>query len=252
MKTSLYKSKTINILASIGIIIIIWAVSAQLVNQTVIIPKPIETLRSMYNIIVQENFWWIIGSSIQRTLISIILALISGIILGILAGINIAIEWVLKPFIVIIKTVPTMALIILALIWLGGQKAPILLSFLIVFPIFYANTLQGIKNTDKKLLEMAKVYQIKKKLVIKDIYFPYIEAYLIAAMNTAVGLAFKVNVAVEVMGETKMSIGKSLQIARLNINTTDVFAWSILLVITVSIFDIITKSIYKICTNMNI
>lgn len=239
------KNRTIISLISLIIIIIAWNIFASIIDKTIVLPTPLETLQSIIDILKSKNFINILWATVVRTIISFIAALFLGIIIGTFAGINNKVESAFLPIFTVLRTVPTMAVILLVLIWLGGERAPILISFLVIFPIIYINVIKGVQNVDYKLLEMASIYNVPKKSVIKNIYFASMIPYLIASINSALGLGFKVTVAAEVLGDTKYSIGKELQLSSINLDMPSVFGWAIILIIIVIMFDLITKHLTK-------
>ena len=245
-KFSWISNKYIISFLSLAIIIVVWHFFSAIIDKEIILPSPYKTLTKIIEVTRKNNFTNVLQSTITRTIFSFIFALFIGGFLGILGGIYPKFQSVFEPIITILRTVPTMAIILLALIWLGGEKAPILISFLVIFPIIYMNILKGITSVDIRLIEMAKVYNVKKYLILKEIYFTSIVPFLIAAINSAMGLGFKVTVAAEVLGDTKYSIGKELQLSSINLDTSGVFAWAIILILIVVFFDIITNIITKI------
>ena len=58
------------------------------------------------------------------------------------------------------KSIPVASFVILALIWIGSENLCIFISFLVVLPMIYVNTLAGLESTDPKLLEMADVFGV--------------------------------------------------------------------------------------------
>lgn len=60
-----------------------------------------------------------------------------------------------------IKSIPVASFIILALMWLrSAGNLAVFISFLMVLPVVYTNTLAGIRETDARLLEMAAVFRV--------------------------------------------------------------------------------------------
>ncbi len=231
------KKKSSYIILSILAFIVFWKLLSLWVAQTIIVPSPEETLVSLRAIIIQPKFGRIIGHSISRMLGGFVVSASIAVIVGITAGIFEPLRLVLKPFVLTLRAVPTMAIILLALIWLQSEKAPMLVGAIICFPIIYQNTVKGISEVDIKLLEMARVYRVDQKRVIKDIYLPSIKPYLIAALSTAAGLNVKVVIAAEVLSQPPLSIGESFQIARANLDTPAVFAWAIIAIVIAAGFD---------------
>ena len=81
-------------------------------------------------------------------------ALLLGTVLAVLAGRFRFVEFLLWPFVVMIKTVPVASFIIISLIWLTAKELSVFISFLMVLPLIYQNVLQGIKSADRQMLEM--------------------------------------------------------------------------------------------------
>jgi NitT/TauT family transport system permease protein len=140
-------------------------------------------------------------------------------------------EIMFRPFIATIKSVPVASFIILCLIWLSMGTLSSFISFLMVLPIIYSNILQGIKSTDKKLLEMAEVFRVGLFRRIVFIYLPQLKPYLISACSVAMGLAWKSGIAAEVIGVTNGSIGEKLYEAKIYYTTADLFAWTLIIVV---------------------
>ncbi len=231
------KKKSNYILFSILAFIVFWKLLSLWVAQTIIVPSPEETVAALRAIVSKPNFGIIIGHSLRRMLIGFSVTAVIAVVVGVSAGIIEPLRQILKPLVLVLKAVPTMAIILLALIWLASEKAPMLVGGIICFPIIYQNVVKGISEVDVKLLEMARVYKVDKKHMIKDIYLPSIKPYLLAALSTAAGLNVKVVIAAEVLSQPPLSIGENFQIARANLDTPAVFGWAIIAIVIAAGFD---------------
>jgi NitT/TauT family transport system permease protein len=78
---------------------------------------------------------------------------------------------------------------------------------------------------------MAKVYNVDRSKVIKDIYIPSIKPYAVSALMNAIGLGWKVTVTAEVLANALPSIGMNLYYAKIYLNTDLLFAWTLVIVI---------------------
>lgn len=67
-------------------------------------------------------------------------------------------EELLAPVMAALKSIPVASFVVLLLIWFGSGRLSFFISFLIVFPNVYVNTIAGLRSTDVKLLEMARVF----------------------------------------------------------------------------------------------
>lgn len=136
-----------------------------------------------------------------------------------------------------------MSIIIIALIWFQSGRVPIFVCFLMCFPIIWTNAVEGIRQVSKDLLQMAKVYRVNRSLIIRRIYIPSIRPYLIAGVTTALGLGWKVTVAAEVLSNPKFSIGGNLYGAKVYLESSQLFAWTSVVIILSFAFEYLFKYI---------
>ncbi len=151
------------------------------------------------------------------------------------------------PLISLAKATPVASFIILALVWIKKNGVPVFIVFLIVLPIVWANVSEAIKNTDKSMLEMAKVFRFGKLKTIKEIYVHSVLPYFAAGCTTALGLAWKSGVAAEVISLPQSSVGYHLYRSKITIETADLFAWTLVVIIlSVLLEKLITALLKKI------
>lgn len=234
---------TLNKYQLLGMILIaaIWQGFYKVIGNSVILPSPLEALIALKELITSEQFLKTIITTLSRTMISFLIAFVLSIVIGIIAALN---KWfydLIFPMISLFKTVPTMAIVILALIWLTNKKAPILIATLMVLPILYEAVIKGIRDVDPKLLGMAKVYDVKTIYKIKDIYIPSVLYNIGAIFSSTIGLCLKLVIGGEVLGQPPLSIGTSIQTEKMYLNTAGVLAWIMVLVILSLLIDWVGK-----------
>ena len=146
-------------------------------------------------------------------------------------------EVLLWPYVTFIKTTPVASFIILCLIWLDSANLSVFISFLMVLPIVYANMLEGIRQTDPKLLEMARLFRVSPGRRLFYIYLPQLRPYLMTACSVALGLSWKAGIAAEVIGIPDGSIGERLYEAKVYLNSADLFAWTVVIIAVSIVFE---------------
>ena len=138
---------------------------------------------------------------------------------------------------------------LLFLIWFDNKNIPLIVVVTSVVPIFAISVVEGIKNTDKKLIERAKFYKIKSLKIVRNIYFPSVTGYIVSSLKTALGTTFRIAVMAEVLAHPGNGIGDRMNSARINVETVDIFAWTIIIIgMTIAFEKIISIVFEKILT----
>jgi NitT/TauT family transport system permease protein len=198
---------------------------------------PFAVAKHLLVLMSEQDFFNVVLFSLLRIFGGCFLAMAVGITLAVVAGHFRIIETMLWPFIQTIKSVPVASFIILCLIWLTSTNLSVFIAFLMVLPIIYTNILQGIKDTDFKLLEMASIFRVGWIKKIKYIYLPHIKPYFISACSVSVGLSWKAGIAAEVIGIPDGSIGEKLYEAKVYLSSVDLFAWTVVIVALSVVFE---------------
>lgn len=232
MKTSTTRnSKTIEKICAVVIALLVWHIIATALGQEILLVSPIRVIQQLSVLCVEKQFWQSVGFTLGRIVVGFLTALVLGTILGIIAARVHTVEVLLWPYVAVIKASPVASFIILCLIWTGSENLSVIISFLIVLPVVYTNILQGMKATDQKMLEMAKVYELGTWKCIKYIYIPGLKPYFTAACSIAVGMSWKSGTAAEVIGIPGGSIGEKLYKAKVYLSSADLLAWTVTIII---------------------
>lgn len=202
-----------------------------------LLPSPVSALVRLGELAVTADFWQAIGWSAAR--------IIGGFLVSCLLASALAIpasrwKWVrelLSPLVAAVKAVPVASFIILALVWLSSRSLSFFIAFLMVFPPVYLNVLEGIRQTDGKLLEMAKVFRVPLWRRVRGIYLPAVLPYFRTAVSLGLGLCWKAGIAAEVIGLPRGSLGEKLYNAKVYFMTPDLFAWTAVIVMVSVAFE---------------
>jgi len=203
----------------------------------IVLPCPLEILKTTFSIITSKTFFASAGITIFRGLLGIVIASFFGVIVGALVGINKNIATIVEPWILFLQATPIISWLLLALIWFDTTTVPLFVIALSVFPIISINIAEGIKRTDKKLLEMASIYRVKRIDVIRSIYIPSVAGYMISSIRIVVGFAFKIAVMAEVLAHPGTGIGEKMSWARINVETAEIIAWTVIVIFVTWLVD---------------
>ncbi len=215
----------------------VWQIAAMLVDEKILLVSPIDVIKRLGTIWKEETFLIRILNSFTHILSGFFCGLLFGTLLAVLAGKFKIVEYFLSPYMITVKTVPVASFIIIALIWISSAKLSQFISFLMVLPIIYTNVLNGIKNTDIKMLEMADVFKLSWGKRMLYIWIPQIRPFLISGISVSLGLAWKSGIAAELIGLSGSSIGEALYITKNYLETADMFTWTVIIVLISVIFE---------------
>ena len=209
----------------------VWQGVSMAINQQILLVSPVQVLIRLAGLVVTLQFWGAVLFSLLRITGGFLLGAGTGVILASLSARFRRVEELLAPALLTIKSIPVASFIILALIWFSSRNLAVLISFLMVLPVIYTSTLGGIRSADGQLLEMAKVFRIPPARTIRYIYLPQVYPYFHSACCAALGMSWKAGVAAEVIGMPQGSIGERLQQAKTYLDTPDLFAWTLVIVL---------------------
>lgn len=244
MKTLFTKNKIISLI-SIIILIGLWKIISIIYNSELILPSPESTVISTIKLFGSKNFILVIGTTILRGLIGFAISFILGIGFGIFSGINDSFYAFLKPILVAIRSIPVISLILLALIWFKVDMVPIFIAFLTMFPFICTNVIDGIRNVDDELIEMAVIHKVNKYRIVKEVYLPAITPFIFSGASSAMGFGWRAIIIGEVLSQPKFGIGTLMQSAQTYLLVNEVIAWTIIAVIISYLFEIVIRKIEK-------
>lgn len=244
MKISITKNKSITIL-SVLFLLGLWKAGSMIVSSELILPSPEKTAIAVGKLFINEEFVRIIGSTILRGLTGFFISFVLAIILGIAAGINENFYAFLQPILVTIRSTPVISFILLALIWFDVNQVPVFIALLTMFPFICTNIIDGIRNVNSKLLVLAKVYRVKTKNIIKDIYLPAISPFIFSGVSSAMGFGWRAIIIGEVLSQPRYGIGTFMQNAQTYLLVDKVIAWTLIAILLSYFFDHLIRSLEK-------
>lgn len=211
--------------------LMVWQLAAMTVGQPILLASPAQTLARLAVLVGTVDFWRSILFTLGHILAGFALASAAGAALACLAE---RFEWVaglLSPLLAAMRSVPVASFVIAALIWVPSRRLSILIAVVIALPVVYAGTLDGIRQIDPNLTEMARVFRMSRRNRLRVIALPAVLPSLASALSVSMGLAWKSGVAAEVIGIPGGSIGEKLYRAKVYLATPDLFAWTLTIVL---------------------
>jgi NitT/TauT family transport system permease protein len=222
-------------IALFSMLLIWWPLS--LVSTRTFFPGPIIVFSEVWDIVVSGEFIKPMCKTILRILFGFTSSMLISVIVGWLISTGGRTESFLKTYISVGLTVPALAWSIIAVMWLGlNDFAAIFAIIVLTVPMITQNIVQGIKNVDKQLLEMAEIFRINRPVILRSIVLPQLLPYILSASRYGIGLAWKTVVIVEMLG---LSDGAGYMIAHSfsSFSMKRVLAWTVLFTLTMLLIE---------------
>lgn len=209
----------------------VWYIASLLINQELLFPTPIAVLIRLSHLLSTAEFYETVSYSLFRIIIGMLIGILIGTVGGLVTAFSSLARDIFSPILAVIKATPVASFIILVVLYVSRDSAPLIIALTMVTPVVWTNVESGILNTDKSLLEMAKAYKMSRFALVRHIIIPSVFPYFIAALRSSLGMAWKAGIAAEVLLMPLISIGKMIADSKYNLETVDLFAWTAVTVI---------------------
>ena len=209
----------------------LWEAAALAVGLPLMLPGPLDTLRSLVRLVQTGLFWQSTGLTLLRVAAGYLMAVAGGMVLAVLCHFVPAAEALLSPLRTVIRATPVSSFIILVLLWLQKGHVPVFISFLMVLPIVWTGVQGALGAVDPQLIEMTRVYGFSGWKKLKYLYAPAVRPAFLAACTTGLGFAWKSGIAAEVIALPGFSVGKNLNDAKIYLERADLFAWTLTVIL---------------------
>lgn len=220
---------------------------------SILIPSPIETLMALASMLESGELQEQLFLSASRMIMGFLIGLTIAGVFGLLAGKYSVIYEAFRPIVSLILGIPPIILVVLVMVWFGtGSLIPVIVVSVLVFPTFFLNIAEGWRNIDQQLLDMAFVYNSRPLHTLKHIILPGLAVPIFTAVSLATGATVRITIMAELLGSDS-GIGFSLALARVNINTAKVFAWTLVSVAIILVIEhIVVNPMKKLVLKWNI
>jgi len=209
----------------------VWQIVAMAVGQGILLASPVDTVARLVALAQTSGFWRSVLFTLGHILAGYGLAAALGVTLATLASRYAPVADLLAPLLSAMRSVPVASFVIAALIWVPSRRLSLLIVAVIVLPVVYAGTLDGLRQIDPRLTEMARVFHMSRVNRLRCVALPALMPSLTSALSVSMGLAWKSGVAAEVIGIPGGSIGERLYKAKVYLATPDLFAWTLTIVL---------------------
>jgi NitT/TauT family transport system permease protein len=202
----IYQEKIVLSISSVLGFLLVWYLITDLFGlmPAIVLPSPEKVFFTIYEKTLvpvgEEKLFGHIGVSLVRILVGVGIALGLAIPLGVLMGWYEDLDSVASPIIEVLRPIPPIAWIPLAILWFGiglGSKV-----FIIAIGVFFPtliNTYIGVKFVDPLLIKAGQTLGAKDKDILWEVVVPASVPLIVAGVRIGVGLGMMCLVAAELV-----------------------------------------------------
>ena len=230
-------SKTWQTLLAVVIFILCWWGLSSWVASS-FLPSPLESVEALFRRLSAPRGLVHVGLSFSRVCIGTLLGAVVGTTLGVatryIKVVEIAVRSVIYP---LLQAVPTICWALMFILLVGFNSiAPILSVMVASTPIFIINTLEGMKELDTNLIEMASSYTHRPFKILGKVVMPMLYPYIFAATKSGFMTAWRIIIPAEIFG-TNAGMGFMIHQAWGSSQIDDVFGWTLAFATILIFFD---------------
>jgi ABC-type nitrate/sulfonate/bicarbonate transport system permease component len=198
----------------IFVLVLIWQVYSFL-NSNFLISSPLEIVQALINLFQEKDIYFHILNSLRRVAVGFLGATILGIGLGLSLGNYKRVGEYFLPLIEILRPIPPIAWIPVAILLFGLGDAP---AYFIIFlgaffPIF-SNTYFGAMSLPKIYRNTSQSFELSRFTFFYEILFKYSLPNIFVGLKIGIGMAGICVIAAEMIG-AQSGLGYFIQTSRL-------------------------------------
>jgi NitT/TauT family transport system permease protein len=230
-------------MVSVLAIAMLWVVASLTINNEIILPRLDTVVLNMTTQLSSSSFYVSLAYTLWRMALGFTLALFIGVSLGFSSGMVPCVKDYLSPVVSMIKTIPNISYMIIALLWFTSNTSVIVVVFLIIFPMFYEASMSGVTSLRKSLHDVLLVYSETTLNQIIKVYIPAMLPFVLSHVAVALNLSFKVAIMAEVLGQPAFGIGKSMLLSKITLDMVDLFSWTGWIILLGLLFDYVLHKV---------
>ena len=208
-----------------------------------VLPAPAEVLQAGFHLTVTGELPLHLWESFQRASAGLVLGGIIGFVFGLLNGLFGPANRLFDSSLQMLRNVPHLAMIPLVILWFGiGEPAKLFLIVIGVFFPIYVNTIHGIRSTDRRLVEMGRIYGLKPWELLGTVVLPSALPSILVGLRYALGIMWLTLIVAETIA-CDNGIGYMTMNAREFLQTDVVLVGILLYAILGKLADTITRAL---------
>lgn len=223
--------RTVLTCLSILLIPVAWQLLSWQMAQPQLIPSFPDLMWALLRVVSSPGFLVSIGTTLLRACVGLLLSLAAASITAFLLNRSETIRLLFMPWLSLLRSVPVISFILLALIFLNPEMIPLLIAFLTMYPLLTENLLKGLMNRRDSWKILARQFHLNAWNRLFQINYPQLKPYLFSGLASAVGFGWRAIIMGEVLSQCVDGIGKRMKEAQVFIDVPELIAWTLVAIV---------------------
>lgn len=167
-----------------------WAAAANHWVSTLILPTPGATWHTLVTVSKNGTLFSNAGVTLEAAAIGFVIGMTAGVLIGFAVGLSLTLTGVVSPFIVVLNSLPRIALAPMFVLWFGvGNASGVALVVSLVFFIALTNTISGTQSVERSHLRLVQLYGANRLQITSKVVLPATVPWIVAAARLSLANA---------------------------------------------------------------
>ena len=202
-------------------------------NDRLVFPDVPEILRAFFRLLGQAATYRKIWVTLRHLIQVMVVSTVVGVGLGILTGLSDTARTLLKPLMILLRSIPMIVLVVIVMVLTKYDRVPLIASSLFLIPMIGEAACEGCRRIDPELIDVYRMNSGFNARVLLRVYLPLMAGYLKQAYINAVGMGLKLAVSTEYLVQTRDSLGKAINSSSYFNEYQDIYAYALIMIVLI-------------------
>ena len=215
-------------------------------GDSLVFPGVTEILRAFFRLLGTPKTWLLIRTTLLHLLTAMAVSGLIGLIIGLAEGFSNFIYALLRPLMVLLRSIPMLVLVVITMVLTTYDKVPLIGTSLILIPLISEAVCEGCRSLNSDLMDVYRLESSFNLQVLWHVHLPLMAGFLKQAYISAVGMGIKLTVSTEYLVQTKNSLGKAINTSIYFNEYQDIYAYALIMVLLVVLVSELPLRLMKI------
>ncbi len=239
------RSETLSFCLGILLIAVLIQVAGWIKNDRLVFPGTLEILRAFFRMLTEKKTYLLIRTTLLHLLEAVAVSTLLGVAIGTAEGMNPFIRTLLKPLMILLRSVPMIVLVVIIMVLFRYQRVPLVAPTLLLVPLISEATSEGFRRIEPELIDVYRMDSSFSLWVFWHVHLRLMAGYLWQAYTNAVGMGLKLVVTTEYLVQTRNSLGKAVYNSNYLNEYAEIYAYALIMVFLVLLVSALPRWIEK-------